>query len=62
LFDPLTGQAFPRDTRRHTYLDGGTEPLIGLGLKSRRTRRFATVGTLGYLAYLVGGHVFRNNR
>ena len=39
LFDGLTGQAFPRDTRKHVYIDGGIETAIGLGLISRKTRQ-----------------------
>ena len=59
LFDPLTSQAFPRRTRQHTYIDGSVE--TALGLATRRTRRFAAVGAIAYLAYL-GGNVVRNNR
>ena len=61
LFDPLTSQAFPRRTRQHTYIDGSVETALGLGLATRRTRRFAAVGAIAYLAYL-GGNVVRNNR
>ncbi len=61
LFDPLTSQAFPRRTRQHTYVDGGVETALGLGLLSRRTRRLALAGAFGYLAYM-GGNVFRNIR
>ncbi len=32
LFDGVTGQAFPHDTRTHVYIDGGIETAIGLGL------------------------------
>ncbi len=52
LFDPLTSQAFSKRTRQHTYVDGAVEAALGLGLAGRRTRRFAAMGTLGYLAYL----------
>ena len=61
LFDPLTSAAFPRRTRQHTYIDGSVETALGLGLATRRTRRFAAVGAIAYLAYL-GGNVVRNNR
>jgi uncharacterized membrane protein len=61
LFDPLTSQAFPRRTRRHTYVDGGVETALGLGLMAGPTRRFATVGALGYLTYLATNAV-RNLR
>jgi uncharacterized membrane protein len=59
LFDELTRQAFPRDTRKHLYIDGGIETALGLGLSSRKTRRPAVVGLLGYGAYLAG-NVVRN--
>ena len=59
LFDGLTRQAFPRDTRRHLYIDGGIETAIGLGLVSRKTRPLAVVGLIGYGAYLAG-NVVRN--
>ena len=61
LFDPLTGQAFPRRTRRHTYIDGGVETALGLGLAARPSRRFAVAAAIAYLSYL-GGNVLRNNR
>ena len=59
LFDGITGQAFPRDTRKHVYLDGGIETAIGLGLTTRKTRPLAVIGLIGYGAYLAG-NVVRN--
>jgi uncharacterized membrane protein len=59
LFDGITGQAFPRDTRRHVYIDGGIETAIGLGLTARKTRPLAIIGLIGYGAYLAG-NVVRN--
>ena len=59
LFDYLTQQAFPHDTRKHLYIDGGIETAIGLGLASPKTRKLAVVGLLGYGAYLAG-NVVRN--
>lgn len=59
LFDDITKQAFPRDTRRHLYINGGIETAIGLGLSSRKTRPLAIVGLIGYGAYLAG-NVVRN--
>ena len=35
LFDSITRQAFPRDTRQHIYINGGIETAIGLGLAVR---------------------------
>jgi uncharacterized membrane protein len=59
VFDAVTGQAFPRDTRKHVYIDGGVETAIGLGLTSRKTRPLAIIGLIGYGAYLAG-NVVRN--
>ena len=59
FFDDITGQAFPRDTRRHVYIDGGIETAIGLGLTTRKTRPLAIIGLIGYGAYLAG-NVVRN--
>jgi uncharacterized membrane protein len=59
LFDSITEQAFPRNSRRHLYINGGIETAIGLGLAAPQTRKLAVVGTLGYLAYLAG-NVARN--
>ena len=60
LFDSMTRQAFPRETRKHVYIDGGVETALGLGLVSRRTRKFALAGGIGYLAYL-GANAARVN-
>lgn len=59
LFDGLTAQAFPRDTRRHLYIDGAIETAVGLGLTTRKTRPLAIIGLIGYGAYLAG-NVVRN--
>jgi uncharacterized membrane protein len=59
LFDGLTKQAFPRNSRQHLYINGGIETALGLGLSARQTRPLAVVGTIGYLAYLAG-NVARN--
>lgn len=59
VFEDVTRQAFPRDTRTHVYIDGGIETAIGLSLASLRTRKLAVVGLLGYGAYLAG-NVVRN--
>ena len=47
LFENVTRQAFPRDTRTHVYVDGGIETAIGLSLASPKTRKLAVVGLLG---------------
>lgn len=59
LFDSMTRQAFPRNTRQHIYIDGGVETALGLGLAAPKTRKLALVGALGYVAYLAG-NVARN--
>jgi uncharacterized membrane protein len=59
LFDGITKQAFPRNSRQHLYINGGIETALGLGLSSRKTRSLAVVGAIGYLAYLAG-NVARN--
>jgi uncharacterized membrane protein len=59
LFDSMTAQAFPKDTRQHTYIDGGIETALGLGLAVPKTRKLALIGALGYVAYLAG-NVARN--
>ena len=59
LFDGITKQAFPDDSRRHLYINGGIETALGLGLSARPTRRLAMVGALGYVAYFAG-NVARN--
>jgi uncharacterized membrane protein len=59
LFDGITAQAFPRDTRKHLYIDGGIETAVGLGLAVPKTRKLAAIGLLGYGVYLAG-NVARN--
>ena len=52
LFDSMTRQAFPRNSRQHIYIDGGIETALGLGLAAPKTRKLSGVGAIGYLAYL----------
>jgi uncharacterized membrane protein len=59
MFDSLTRQAFPRNTRQHIYVDGGIETALGLCLVVPKTRKLALVGAIGYGAYLAG-NVARN--
>ncbi|OBG17606.1 hypothetical protein A5765_05715 [Mycolicibacterium celeriflavum] len=59
LFESVTVQAFPRNTREYIFLNGAIETALGLGLAARKTRKLALVGTVGYLAYLAG-NVARN--
>ena len=57
LFEPITRSAFPRKTRQHIYTNGGIETMLGLGFANRQTRSLATVGSIGYLAYLAGNAI-----
>ncbi|MDY6870683.1 MAG: hypothetical protein SV966_09170 [Actinomycetota bacterium] len=57
LFEPITVPAFPQNTRRHIYTNGGLETTIGLALAGRKTRRFGLAGLLGYTVYLAGNTV-----
>ncbi|BCI51330.1 membrane protein [Mycolicibacterium litorale] len=57
LFEPITVAAFPQNTRRHIYTNGGLETVIGLALAGRRTRKLGVAGLLGYAAYLAGNTV-----
>jgi uncharacterized membrane protein len=59
MWEPITKTAFPRNTRQHVYTNGGIETVLGLSLSSRQTRSLATVGLIGYLAYL-GGNAIRH--
>jgi uncharacterized membrane protein len=59
LFEGITVSAFPRDTRKHVYANGGIETAIGLGLAVRKTRKLAAVGLLAYGTYL-GANIARN--
>ncbi|BBX47819.1 membrane protein [Mycobacterium cookii] len=62
LFEPITKSAFPRNTRQHVYTNGSIETVLGLGFSSKQTRSFATVGLIGYLAYLGGNAVRHSSR
>jgi hypothetical protein len=59
MFDSLTRQPLPRNTRRHNYIDGGIETALGPCLAVPKTRKLALVGVIGYGAYLAG-NVARN--
>jgi uncharacterized membrane protein len=59
MWESITKAAFPRNSRQHVYTNGGIETVLGLSFSSRRTRSLATVGLIGYLAYL-GGNAIRH--
>jgi len=61
MWEPLTKLSFPRNTRQHVYTNGGIETVLGLGFSSKQTRSLATVGLIGYLAYL-GGNAIRQSQ
>lgn len=61
LWESLTAQAFPRDTRKHVYTNGGIETALGLGLALPKTRKLAIIAGIGYVTYL-GGAVARSAR
>ena len=58
IYEPATTAAFPDNTRRHVYTNGGIETLLGLSLIAPRTRRIGLAGIVAYLAYL-GGNLLR---
>lgn len=58
IYEPVTTAAFPENTRRHVYTNGGIETALGLALVAPRTRRIGLAGIVAYLAYL-GGNVVR---
>jgi uncharacterized membrane protein len=54
LFESVTAGAFPTDTRKHIYTNGGLETAIGLALAVPRTRKLGLAGLAGYGIYLAG--------
>lgn len=52
-FESITASAFPTDTRRHTYINGGIETAVGVCLAVPATRKFAAAGAVAYLGYLI---------
>ncbi len=61
MFEPITKQAIPSNTRQHIYTNGSIETVLGLGFASRQSRSLAAVGLIGYLAYL-GGNAIRHSQ
>lgn len=51
-FESITATAFPDNTRRYTYVNGGIETALGVGLAVPRTRRVALAGLAGYVGWL----------
>ncbi|MGI9123270.1 MAG: hypothetical protein ACR2JM_00750 [Mycobacterium sp.] len=52
-FESITKAAFPNNTRRYTYVNGGIETALGVAMVVPQTRKFAFAGVAGYLVYLV---------
>ena len=52
-FASITASAFPTNTRRHTYINGGIETAVGVGLAVPATRKLAAAGVVAYLGYLI---------
>lgn len=58
-FEAISKVAFPEDTRRWVYQNGGTELLLGLALTFPRTRVLGYIGGTAYVAFL-GSRVIGN--
>lgn len=52
-FDPINGLAFPRNPRRHTYVNGAIETLIGALLVSPNTRVARNAVSAAYVCHLL---------
>jgi uncharacterized membrane protein len=62
IYQKMTAQAFPTNTRRFVYLNGGIETALGAALVAPKTRKFAIAGMAGYLGYLILGVVRTKRR
>jgi uncharacterized membrane protein len=61
LFASLNRQMFTRNIRRHVYINGAIETLIGVAMIAPRARRFVPVLGALYVTYL-GGNIVRRRR
>lgn len=52
VFESITATAFPGNPRRATYVNGGIETALGVGLAVPRTRKIAVAGLVGYVGWL----------
>lgn len=59
LFESITAPAFPNNTKRFIFINGGIETALGLALISPKTRKLAGLGGLAYAVYL-GANAARN--
>lgn len=51
-FEAITKTAFPNNTRRYTYVNGGIETALGVALAVPKTRKIAVAGLVGYAGWL----------
>ncbi len=51
-FEGITKTAFPNHTRAYTYVNGGLETAIGVGLAVPKARKYALAGLAGYVGWL----------
>ncbi len=61
LFESITASVFPKNTRRHVYVNGTIETALGVGLVAPQTRKYALAGVVGYVGYLTAS-VVRSRR
>ncbi|CAN5610198.1 membrane protein [soil metagenome] len=59
LFESITAPAFPNNTRKFIFINGGIETALGLALLRPETRKLAGLGGLAYAVYL-GANAARN--
>ena len=60
-FESVNRRMFTRNIRRHVYINGTIEALLGIAVIAPRARRFVPVFGALYLTYL-GGNIIRRRR
>jgi uncharacterized membrane protein len=61
LFESLNRQMFMRNIRRHVYINGAIETLLGVAVIAPRARRFLPIFGALDVTYL-GGNIIRRRR
>ena len=61
LFESLNRRMFTRNIRRHVYINGAIETLLGIAVIAPCARRFVPVLGALYVTYL-GGNIIRRRR
>ena len=61
LFESLNRRMFTRNIRRHVYINGAIETLLGIAVIAPCARRFVPVFGALYVTYL-GGNTIRRRR